>query len=190
MPHFCLYLVLLSSFMAVAGDAVMFRGNPQHTGVFDSSPKKAVGEIKWKFHTKGMVIASPAVVGGTVFVGSTDHNLYAISAADGAVKWKFKTDSRVTSSPAVADGAVYFESYDGYLYAIDTANGQLKWKFKTRGEHRFSAPHLHGTNPTAEIMPDPFDFYLSSPLVWQGIVYFGSGDGNVYALDGASGNLR
>ena len=39
-------------------------------------------------------------------------------------------------------------------------------------------------------MPDPFDFYLSSPVVVNGNVYFGSGDGNVYALDAASGNLR
>jgi len=39
-------------------------------------------------------------------------------------------------------------------------------------------------------MPDPFDFYLSSPAVWNGAVYFGSGDGNVYALDAATGALR
>jgi outer membrane protein assembly factor BamB len=38
-------------------------------------------------------------------------------------------------------------------------------------------------------MPDPFDFYLSSPTVWDGKVYFGSGDGNVYALDAATGKL-
>lgn len=39
-------------------------------------------------------------------------------------------------------------------------------------------------------MPDPFDFYLSSPAVWNGAVYFGSGDGNVYALDANSGTLK
>jgi len=31
-------------------------------------------------------------------------------------------------------------------------------------------------------MPDPFDCYSSSPVVSGGNVYFGSGDGNVYAL--------
>jgi len=36
-------------------------------------------------------------------------------------------------------------------------------------------------------MPDPFDCYLSSPVVWHGAVYFGSGDGNVYSLNAASG---
>jgi outer membrane protein assembly factor BamB len=39
-------------------------------------------------------------------------------------------------------------------------------------------------------MPDPFDFYLSSPAVANGLVYFGSGDGNVYAVDAASGALK
>jgi outer membrane protein assembly factor BamB len=39
-------------------------------------------------------------------------------------------------------------------------------------------------------MPDPYDVFLSSPLVWSGAVYFGSGDGNVYALDAATGALR
>jgi len=39
-------------------------------------------------------------------------------------------------------------------------------------------------------MPDPFDVYLSSPAVWNNAVYFGSGDGNVYALDAATGALK
>jgi outer membrane protein assembly factor BamB len=44
--------------------------------------------------------------------------------------------------------------------------------------------------PAGDTAPDPFDCYLSSPAVWNGTVYFGSGDGNVYALDAASGALR
>ena len=39
-------------------------------------------------------------------------------------------------------------------------------------------------------MPDPFDFYLSSPTIDADTVYIGSGDGNIYALDAASGALR
>jgi outer membrane protein assembly factor BamB len=82
---------------------------------------------------------------------------------------------------------VYFSSYDSYVYAVDETSGRLLWKFKTRGERRFSAPHLHGSEPAAEVMPDPFDLYLSSPVVVGGRVYFGSGDHNVYALDAHEG---
>jgi outer membrane protein assembly factor BamB len=85
---------------------------------------------------------------------------------------------------------VFFASYDGNFYAVDTATGKKQWSFKTAGERRFAGKHLHGSVPMAETMPDPFDFYLSSPTVWNGVVYFGSGDGNVYALDEASGTLK
>ena len=96
----------------------------------------------------------------------------------------------MVSSPAIAGGIVYFGSYDGKFYALDAATGQLKWKFETGGERRYAGRHLHGLLPAGETMPDPWDYFLSSPAVWNGAVYFGSGDDNVYALDAASGVLR
>ncbi len=39
-------------------------------------------------------------------------------------------------------------------------------------------------------MADPWDFYLSSPVVYEGAVYFGSGDGHLYALDALTGALK
>jgi outer membrane protein assembly factor BamB len=146
--------------------------------------------VKWKFQTKGHVFSSPAVADGTVFAGSTDGKLYALDQATGVQKWTFTTRSRVNSSPAVQNGLVYFGSFDGTFYALDAKNGQLKWKFATAGERRFAAKRLHGAEPAGETMPDPFDFYLSSPAVANGAVYFGSGDGNIYALDAATGALK
>ena len=168
----------------------MFRGNPSRTGVYEGAGVPKLTGVKWKFHTNGYVISSPAVAGGTAYVGSTDGNLYAVDLQAGAQKWKFKTDARVVSSPAVEGGIVYFGSYDGKFYALDAASGQLKWKFATPGERRFAAKHLHGGLPEGETMPDPFDCFLSSPVVSGGNVYFGSGDGNVYALEAASGKLN
>jgi len=168
----------------------MFRGNLAHTGVYDAPGVPKFNSIKWKFQTGGRVISSPAVVGRVAYFGSTDSNLYALDAASGSLKWKFPTQSWVTSSPAVASGIVYFESYDSNFYAVDAATGQLKWKFQTGGEKRYAGTHLHQLQPAAETMPDPWDFFLSSPCVWNGAVYFGSGDGNVYALDATSGAMK
>jgi outer membrane protein assembly factor BamB len=168
----------------------MFRGNPQHTGVYNGTPLSKFSKIKWQFRTGAQVLSSPAIVNGTVYIGSSDHFLYALEAANGSLQWKFKTQGRITSSPAVSGGTVYFASFDSNFYAVDAVTGNLRWKFKTAGERRFAATHLHGAEPASEVMPDPFDFYLSSPVVWNGTVYFGSGDTNVYALDAASGALR
>ena len=168
----------------------MFRGNPEHTGAYDSPALSQTPKLKWQFHTSAQVLSSPAVADGVVYVGSSDHYLYALDAATGALKWKFKTGGRITSSPAVSGGFILFGSYDSNFYAVDAATGQLKWKFETAGERRFAGTHLHGGEPAAETMPDPFDFYLSSPAVSNGDVFFGSGDTNIYALDEASGSLK
>jgi len=168
----------------------MFRGDLQHTGVYGAPGVPKLNGIKWKFHTGGRMISSPTVVNGVAYVGSTDGNLYAIDSGSGALKWKFETKSWEVSSPAVVSGVVYFLSYDSHLYALDAATGQVKWKFATGGEKRYAGTHLHHLEPAAETMPDPWDFYLSSPAVWKGAVYFGSSDGNAYSLDATSGALK
>jgi outer membrane protein assembly factor BamB len=189
MKHFLLVFLLAVASPVFAQDA-MFRGNPEHTGVNEGAGVPKFTGVKWQFHTRGQVHSTPAIVGDSLYFGSSDHCLYALGLATGEQKWKFKTEGRVTSSPAVSAGIVYFGSYDGNFYALDAFTGQLKWKFQTGGERRFAARHLHGAEPASEMMPDPFDFYLSSPAVWKGGVYFGSGDTNVYALDAATGNLK
>lgn len=168
----------------------MFRGNPQHTGVYDGVPLRQFSQVRWKFPTHGRIFSSPAIVAGVAYIGSTDGHLYAIDIATGAQKWKFQTASRVNSSPAVDSGIVYFTSYDGFFYALETSTGALKWKFQTAGERRFAGKHLNGMQPAGEIMPDTFDCYLSSPVISGGAVYFGSGDGHVYSLNSTTGHLN
>jgi eukaryotic-like serine/threonine-protein kinase len=171
-------------------DPAMFRADAEHGGIYPGPGAPVLHGLKWKFRTHGPVLSSPVVADEVVYVGSNDHFVYALNAADGTKRWKFKTDSRVTSSPAVASGLVYIGSYDGNLYALETGTGKQRWKFSFEGEHRFTARHLHGTLPAAESMPDPFDMFLSSPTVVRDTVYVGSGDGYVYALDAKSGALR
>jgi len=187
-PAAALILPLLGS--ALAAEPAMFRADAQHSGVYPGGGVPVLHGVKWKFRTAGFVLSTPVVADGTVYFGSSDHSFYALDAQSGALKWKFATHGRVTSSAAVGGGRVYFGSYDSSFYALDAASGTLAWKFATQGERRFSARHLHGAEPAAEVMPDPFDVYLSSPALAGGAVYFGSGDGNVYALDAQSGALR
>ncbi|HEY2467061.1 MAG TPA: PQQ-binding-like beta-propeller repeat protein [Terracidiphilus sp.] len=167
-----------------------FRGNLQHSGIYDAAGVPALTGVKWSFHGTGQFISSPTVDGSMIFIGSTAGLLYAVDRESGAEKWKFSAKSRIASTPAVADGVVYFGAFDGNFYAVDEGTGELRWKFATGGERRYAGAHLHGSQPAKEIMPDPFDCYLSSPVVSNGSVYFGSGDGNVYALDAATGVVK
>jgi outer membrane protein assembly factor BamB len=185
------YAVLLGMFSAGLCPAqTMFRGGPAHAGVYAGSGPRQFHGLKWKFATGSRIVSSPVWSDGVLFFGSDDGNVYALDAATGHQNWKFSTRGPVPSSPAVAEGRVYFVSYDGRFYAVDSRTGKLQWKFKTGGERRFEAKGLHGMQPKTQTFPDPYDVYLSSPVVAQGTVYFGSSDGNLYALDSATGELR
>lgn len=175
---------------ALAAESATFRADAQRSGLVKAPGVPALNGVKWKFKTRGAVLSSPAVADGLIYFGSSDHHVYAVNAKTGAEVWKARTGGRVVSSPAVSDGRVYIESYDSHLYSLDAKSGEVRWKFKTAGERRFTAKHLHGAEPAAELIADPFDFYLSSPVVSQGVVYFGSGDGNIYAVQGDSGELK
>ena len=181
---------LLLATPAFADEPSMFRGDARHSGLTNAAGVPTLHGVKWKFKTGGWVVSSPTNANGTLYFGSTDHFVYAVDAATGTQRWKTRTGGRVMSSAAVADGHVFIESYDGSLYSLDAKTGEVLWKFKTAGEHRFTAKHLHGGEPANELMADPFDVYLSSPTVAHGTVYFGSGDGNIYAVDANSGEMK
>jgi len=146
--------------------------------------------VKWTFQTPEAIVSSPTVSNGIVYVGSSDNFLYAVDAGTGKLKWRFDAHGNVGSSPAVSGGAVFAVSLDGNLYAVGAETGSLKWAFATQGERRHSAPGVDYAAPSTEMMPDPWDLFLSSPTVRDGLVYFGSGDGDIYAVDATTGKLR
>lgn len=188
-PAAALIALSLALTAPTGAEPAQFRADARHSGIYHAAGVPVLHGVKWKFKTGGAIVSSPVVSGGTVYFGSSDRALYALDERSGALRWKFATHGRIASSPAVAQGRVYFGSFDSNFYALDATSGTLLWKFATEGERRFSGRHLHGAEPAAEVMPDPFDFFLSSPALADGRVYFGSGDGNVYALDAASGVL-
>ena len=49
--------------------------------------KQKAGDLLWSFETGGMVRSSPAIGSdGTVYVGSTDHKVYALDGKTGKKK--------------------------------------------------------------------------------------------------------
>ncbi|HET6275614.1 MAG TPA: PQQ-binding-like beta-propeller repeat protein [Candidatus Cybelea sp.] len=173
----------------VSSNGAMFRGGPAHVGVYNSSAPR-LDAVKWRFHASGKLFSSPTVSNGVVYIGSSSGRLYAVRAADGSPLWSFATKGAVNSTPATWNGLVYVSSRDGNVYAVDEQTGQKRWSFVTGGERRFTAPGIHGITPKSELMPDPFDVFLSSPAIAGGVLYIGSGDHNVYAIDAATGALR
>ncbi len=162
----------------------------------------ATGAKLWSFATGGAIDSSPAVAGGTVYIGSNDDSVYALDAATGAKQWSFATGNLVQSSPAVSGGRVYVSSTDGNLYALSTSDGTKLWSFATGGGR--SSPAVAGG--TVYVGGDDHDVYAldaatgtkqwsfatsgavdSSPAVADGVIYVGGNDGHIRALDAATG---
>jgi eukaryotic-like serine/threonine-protein kinase len=167
-----------------------FHGNVARTGVYASPGPVRAPTVQWAFRTPGPIVTSPAVVDGVVYIASMSGHLYAIDQQTGKERWNFKSRMPIASSPAVADGTVYFVSSAGSLVAIDATSGELKWSFANEFERKFEARGLHGYPPAAQTIPDAWDVFTSSPAVANGRVYYGSGDGNVYAVQADSGVLH
>jgi outer membrane protein assembly factor BamB len=73
------------------------------------------------------------VKNGRVFVGTSDHGLYALRASDLSTVWRFETGGAVMSEPLVDNelDLVYFGSHDGALYALRASTGELVWRYNT-----------------------------------------------------------
>ncbi len=184
-------LVLFLWVLAAATPAqTMFRGDAVHSGVASSAAPRQEPRVMWQFPTGDRIVSSPVWADDAVIFGSDDGNVYAVDAATGRQRWMHRTGGPVPATPAVSDGRVFILSYDGRLHALDAHSGTLLWKFASAGERRFEARGLHGLQPRTQTIADPFDVFLSSPVVAEGRVFFGSGDGHLYAVDAASGDLH
>ena len=182
-------MALLALLACAAQAQETFRGDAARQGVTADAAPRQFHRVKWTFPTGGRVVSSPVWHAGLVVFGSDDGNVYAVDAATGRQRWMARTDGPVASTPALSGDRVFALSYDGRLYALDVRTGEILWKFATQGERRFEARGLHGMLPPTQTYADMYDVFLSSPLVVAGKVYFGSGDGHVYAVDAASGRL-
>jgi len=170
---------------------------------FNVSPGTKLWDLKtgisWASGTF-WVKSSPAIgADGTVYVGSLDGKLYAVTPL-GNLKWVFETGDEINASPAIGpNGDVYIGSDDGKLYAVDSS-GARQWEFRTGGRVE-SSPAI-GTDGTIYVGSTDNRLYalnpnglkkweyatsddiVSSPAIGEdGTIYFGTAGGLIVALN-------
>jgi len=161
----------------------------------------ATGQEKWRFNNEmSWVISSPAVIQGKVIFGTSDSSLYhVLDATSGKSVVRKEDKAYMFSSPTVAGDVVLLGVLNGSLMARDLSSGDVLWEFQTEAskqnkgwvltaDRRFNSPLLYHSNwreaPTvATERQFGIGAIFSSPLVANGVVYFGSTEGNLYALE-------
>jgi hypothetical protein len=91
---------------------------------------------RWSFPTGSFITSSPVLSSdkATIYVTSSNGNLYALRADNGELKWWFPTLAPIEFAPVLGpDGAIYVSSEDGNIYALDSAGGeQLRIPLRVR----------------------------------------------------------
>jgi outer membrane protein assembly factor BamB len=159
-----------------AANGVLYLTSMQSAGPNLFAIDETTGKIIWKFATQGMIGIPPTVGKNQVFVASdigNTHYLRAIDAKTGGLIWQYTRDQPpecMCSQASILSGGLLFAQSDGHsLYAFapsGAAPSKRLWQFAGDGAA------------------------LTSPVVADGLVVFGSGDHNVYALDAKTGATR
>jgi outer membrane protein assembly factor BamB/Icc-related predicted phosphoesterase len=179
----------------------------------------ATGNVQWEFKgLNGFVETKPLVDQGRVIFGAWDTFLYALHTADGSPAWKWSNGNRsILYSPAAcwpvaAGGKVFIAAPDRYLTALDAVTGTAVWRTNQFAVRETVGISQDGTRVYARCTTDDvvavsasgiqpeviwnancgygYDIDPSMPVEKDGMVFFGTKNGMVYALEGRSGTVR
>ncbi len=149
------------------------------------------GKIQWKYKAEMPVKSSASAWKDRIYVTFQNKfykdELHCITS-DGNLIWKYETsklpegscppvmsDQFITSSPTIYKDKVYFGSGEKKVYCIDPQTGELIWEFKTE-ETGLMMKYRTGEDRIISTLGAAYD-----------MVYFGSWNNTVYALDANTG---
>ena len=143
---------------AIIGNRTFVTGCDEHLRVINID----TGKQETDFPLGTYLIASPAVVGTRLYVGTYASEVVAVDWKDSRLAWTYKAADRefpYHSSAAVNDQYVVVGGQDKRVHCLDRATGKKVWLFETRAK------------------------VDSSPVIVGQRVFVGSRDGNIYGID-------
>ena len=179
------------------------RTNRANPSVPDSDILVPPLDEEWTADLPGNLwLCYPVVESRTVYC-TTSRGVVPVDLDDGAVDEVFADPARVTSNPAVVDGRIYVGSDDGALYSLNPDVGYDDFHL---GGNIYSSPlvlpdvGVYVGSTTGDVYGLRFEDrswqfetggeVLSSPASDGDVIYVGSNDGFLYALDAAAGTER
>lgn len=139
---------------------------------------------RWRTKLGAAVYAPAAVRDGAVYVGTSGGLFHAVDLRDGAFVWTFVAGRAIFGGALATDDAVYFACDNGFLFKLDRKTGKELWRYDL-GDARAARILPHQVVPNG----GDFDFVVTSPraVLSDGVVYVGSGDNGLNAVNAATG---
>jgi outer membrane protein assembly factor BamB len=134
---------------------------------------------RWTAALGAPIWAAPATRDGLAYVGTGGGVFHAVSLADGKIVWTFPAGKPIHGEALATDDALFFVCDIGFLFKLDRKTGAEVWRYDLEDSR------------VPRILPHPsvdgFDHGAPRPTLADGILYVGSGDGGLHAVDAASG---
>jgi outer membrane protein assembly factor BamB len=143
--------------IAVVGDTVYVESFAKKAFAFDA----VTGTKKWEQTLDDVVMTTPLIAGGFVYVGSgtgdpvsdngtssllgrpEGNGIFALDRTDGRIVWRFHTAGEDMPTGILTTvgsrEALIFHNGDGHLRALDASNGTLLWERPTPGNDTMSS---------------------------------------------------
>ena len=170
------------------------------------------GKELWSFNgLNGPVVSAPVINKDAVIFGAWDTYLYSVDKHSGKLNWKWSNGSPVRNYspaaciPVVKDDVIYIVAPDRYLSAIDALTGQALWRTNESTVRESIGISADGKYVYGKTMNDTLAVFATGreaqKAAWKlhvgfgyehapsmlieknGIVFFGTRNGVVYAID-------
>ncbi|MCU0460103.1 MAG: PQQ-binding-like beta-propeller repeat protein [Bacteroidales bacterium] len=125
------------------------------------------GRTRWRYPAGAKIYSTPSTDGKRVITVSADGMVRALGLKNGKLLWSHDTGQPVVASPVITEGKVIIAGSSGRCHALDISNGSLLW---SNGE-------IDG-------------FVETIPLIYRGMVIFGTWNNKLYALDNETGVVK
>lgn len=179
------------------GPPRQYRQDRRHTG---RSPfvGPASADVAWTFETRDHV-SGQSVVGddGTIYVGSHDHHVYAVTPA-GAERWRRDLRGPIYSTPALIGDRLFVGSDADYFTCLDATTGSIVWSLHTEDDADTGVAIAPDGTLVFGAGRDVFAVTQDGEVRWRfrtenkvftapaidddGTIYVGSQDDHLYAL--------
>ncbi|MGB8358330.1 MAG: PQQ-binding-like beta-propeller repeat protein, partial [Bacteroidales bacterium] len=175
----------------------------------DFSVNRKYPEVKelWRVQEKSDIGSGSVIAGRLLITTGTDGYIKALDLETGLQRWHFATGAKIYSTPSAVSRIVIVAATDGKVYALKLRSGKKIWSFDSK-QPMVASPVIHGdkvfisgsygrcyalnlTNGSVIWSNDEIDGFVETiPLVYKGMLIFGTWDNHLYALDTETGKIK
>lgn len=133
----------------------------------------------WRTKLGGVIYAGVAVRAGVAYIGTTGGVFNAVNVKDGSIAWTFSAGRPMHGEALITQDAVLFVCDNGSLFRLNRSDGKEAWHYDL------------GDGLVPRILQHQavfdWDYLAPRPSIADGVIYVGSGDGSLHAVNASTG---